>query len=713
MKQGDIAKINAEIFIDLDTANKEYHEKTRERISKVFDSPFDENQKADMARMGINNAMFVNVADYIITALVGLSYSNGNSVSVVGAPKKALLWQAILSKLMKTSNFRLHWHESLVDKYLGGIGFMGIEADPDPTNFLGAKAVCWPAINCRWPMTYKDPLMEDVDHFCYFDVVTLKSAIIRLGVKYDETMLDGIFQAAKVTPLSTLPIFSGNIFKQSGRIENTPVPVIHVYRKDYQNYVKLVQYNKDGTDIISTRNIPIKEGAKVEDGVMSYFMGFTGDEKKALDYIGRFKKDAWKADKLKRVVVQTSVGGYDTGEVTVLPTTLYPWVPLVYKKVRYSNPVGVMAQVEGINIAVNHALQIQIASGRASCGLKVFVGEGNDPEELSKLLSKINAVIPIKVIDSGGGKMFTVDVHQLQASGAQFESLMDRLMSFAEISTGTDDLLRNGVQKGDTPNGGIQRIGSIKFRPHMDNDQAVLSKIGRVLVDCVKAWSQYDKVVRYFESDDVLLEKITGEPDVMANKMEAPGYNLEVPINYRVIEGDEVHYVNDIRNTDPDVEVVFVAAPATEDVKRAWADGFLNTMRELPESSYYLIDQYLSLLNHPDAKKIGKQLRDDRALTGQLEQLKKENERLEREVTLVGQQTIRANRTAEIAKFKSDLSVIAGEFRTFLKQAREGTATPEDAERGSQMLEILLQKLDSELGEENLTTEDKVSKAIN
>lgn len=681
-----IAQTNADIFQELDRQNKDFQDNAARFRRKHYRSPYSDEMLKKIAQSGLE-PIYINIIKPHVKTLVGMMYSNKNSVTAIpinGDSKMAFAAQAALTALFQYNQWPLTYRRVLTDQMISGIGFAMVDRDDSFTpNPFGVKLKYMDFAKCRWSTNYSHPLMDDLDMFAYYDMMTIKSAIVRSGKPYSDKMLTDVTEQISSLPdvLSANPLFDQS-FKERrfGRMtENTIVPWFETYRKDYKNYQRLI-YKKDG-NVIRSEMIPVgkSEGGKElqgYDNVMSYFYSEKDGGSYAKDKVEELKKVGdLQALKLERVVKSVSVGGYSIGEY-VLPTQHYPFVPFVYDMQEGGVPVGAVEDLESIYTALNQTVLLTLLNARLQCNFHIMAPTGSikDMDAFELQWSKTGSVVEVDPVSVGGSQpMMPVPVYAQQLPST-FGDLTQMLIKMAEYSSSVSEALQ-GINTGEKPSGvaleQLQSYGGLKFRPHAETNQASLSRLGKVAFDFAKQLMPNDVIIRFKEEDDDFLESIsitddekqdTGllaqrvkdEKSAIAQRVNMPGYNVEMPLNYRVQVGEDVVFVNDFKNSETDLDFRIVAAPSTESQRYNWQAVIGNMIRQFPEMTPVLGPEALKMLDYPNADKLFKKMDVLEQTRAQLRDALSQIEILKSEQVNLMQQNIRTKMSADVTKVTAD-----------------------------------------------------------
>lgn len=704
LNRNPIAASNAQAFFFYDQMNHQYLTDFERWRKKVFDNPYTDKQMAQISDNGLDTGTFVNAYARIIETWVAMMYSNKNGMTVIpsnGNPKKAFLWQLILAAAQQINHLPLVYQRVLTDTVIGGIGFLMVDVDdsfnPNP---LGFTYKYMDVAKCRWSNNYSHPLMDDLDEFIYFDTMTVKAAIVKSGLEFDKSMLEDITQQILNFPesLKSTPSLSSLSQQSMGSQENRLVPWIELYRKEYVGYVELLTHDDSKNNIVGRKLVQVDEydkDASPAQNAMSYFISQKKSNEEASDIIEKYKKIGdMKNLRLKRVVKQVSIGGLDVGGFT-LPTSHFPFVPFKFKEIDNSNPIGIMKQIEGMGTTLNQAMLMKIIKARKLMP-KWLAPNGAvniaDKTKFAKEASDISSVIwfdPVSLGSSGGSA--TPEL-MAPASGADsLSEVMEFVINEMMQSTGVDEAMM-GLSQGGTPMSGaaigqLQSAGSLKLKMFADKLQVSMARVGKLSIDYCKSESKDDVVVRYFEGNEELLgyaaaddaEAMMQDPTAVAVRADAPGYNVEVPINKRVKFNGHEMMINDLRDTDVDLDVFVVGSPAVESSRRMQAAVMQDLIHQMPipQVGAALVEPLLKALDIPQAHQIAKKLDQTQSLIAENEELKKKIEIANSEQVRLMQQNIRAKDTAEVAKFKANLDGMLSELKAQVDEQMKTTGAVE------------------------------------
>jgi hypothetical protein len=627
---------------------------------------------------------------------------------------------------------------------ISGIGFAQVDIDdgfaPNP---YGARIKYMDFEKCRWSTNYTHPLMDDLDVFAYYDILTVKSAIVRSGQKYDPKMIDSIQSEIVALPESLKNMSSiGGLSEVTKKTENKLVPWIETYRKDWVGYQKLIFYDKDKNKITRSEMIPIgkdKSGKELGgyENVMSYF--YTEDDN------GAFAKskveDIKSLGKLKhldiqRVVKSVSVGGHDIGEFK-LPTSMFPFVPFIYDMQEGGYPEGAVKDIESINVALNQTVLLSILNARLQCNFHIIAPTGSikDMDAFEMQWSKVGSVIEADPVTVGNSTQALMPQPvYAQPLPSTFSDMMQMLIRMAEYSSSVTEALQGRVT-GEKPSGvameQMQSFGGLKFVPHAETNQASISRLGKIAVDYIKEYSGYDTIIRYKEQDSELADQISVEPEegmnpaamnerisssmsAVGQKVSYPGYNMEMPLNYRVQTPEGVKIVNDIKNAEADVDFIITATPSTDTARQNWLAILENWMRQYPASAEVVGEEALKLSNYPGADKLAAKINTVKNLRAELESSKNVIETLKSEQVNLMQQNVRTKMGSDITKVTADYRMKLDKLFNDFKLAVDTMKAGGGSEKGAEEFERVMQELESLVGQQaQSATPESVQETVN
>lgn len=697
-----IALSNSQVFSFRDSKTRVWHQKAAQYRKNVFSNPFSQTAQTEIRGYGLDPRAFLPVHDAVIDSWVGLMMSNKNSVTVIPKkddPTRSYLWQVIISDIMRKSHWLKVRRKILEDQASSGIGFALVDGCDDfNDNIYGTVVKYMDYEDCRWDNTYSDPFMQDLDDFCYYTMMSVKSAIIRSGIEYDERMFGDLCSQATKLPdsLKEAPsIRNAENRNTEGANENQLVPWIQVWSKEYKQYLNLIEYDKNKENIVSRYRVEY-DGGDVTDSIMSYFINYLdGDKDKAQFITNEFKKNenSIKPLKEKRVIKNISIGGLGLAS-EVLPTKLYPFIPFKFKEIQGAAPIGLVERFDGLARAANQAFQLEFLTSKhnASKHYELPAGVANK-EQVKKEFSQIIGIVETTPQNTGTANPLSIREIPNSQNPSNLMSIVQFLINFIEKSSGIDDVI-SGTYSGTPPSGDaveqLQKYGGLKFRPFAEDDQDAMCQVGRVLIDFAKANTKLNAVVRIFENDPLAQGQMSsvGGDMIMDHK---DGKLFEISINKR--DGEKI--INDIHNTDEDVDVVIVAAPFTESQRRQAASGMALTMQQAPETSRYIIGDYLNLMEYPQAHSISQKLDNSKQLEAQVSSLNEQLTKSRKEIVNLMQQLLTSEKVKEVTKesqkFKSTMESLINEVDGALKNGKIDKAV---ADETKQRLESAIEDMD-------------------
>ena len=730
-----IASTNADIFQELDRQNADFMSEAQRLRRKHYKSPYTDAMLKKIEESGLE-PIYVNIIKPHVKTLVGMMYSNKNSVTAIpnnSESKYAYIWQALITAFLQVNNWPTIYRRVLTDQMISGIGFAQIDIDdgfnPNP---FGARIKYMDFEKCRWSTNYTHPLMDDLDVFAYYDILTVKSAIVRSGKKYDPQMINSIQSEIVSLPesLKNISVFGG-LSEVTKKNENKLVPWIETYRKDWVGYQKLIFYDKDKTKIARSEMIPIgkdKSGKELGgyENVMSYF--YTEDDEGKL---AKSKVEDIKAlGKLKhldvqRVVKSVSVGGHDIGEYT-LPTNMFPFVPFVYDMQEGGYPEGAVKDIESINVALNQTVLLSILNARLQCNFHIIAPTGSikDMDAFEMQWSKVGSVIEADPVTVGNSTQALMPQPvYAQPLPSTFSDMMQMLIRMAEYSSSVTEALQGRVT-GEKPSGvameQMQSFGGLKFVPHAETNQASIARLGKVAVDYIKEYSGYDTIIRYKEQDSELADQISVEPNegmnpaamnsrindsmtAVGQKVSYPGYNMEMPLNYRVQTPEGMKIVNDIKNAEADVDFIITATPSTDTARQNWLAILENWMRQYPASAEVVGEEALKLSNYPGAEKLAAKINTVKSLRSELENAQSVIEKLKGEQVNLMQQNVRTKMSSDVTKVTADyrmkLDKLFNDFKLAVDTMKAGGGE-EGENKGADQFEKVMGDLEAMVAEQ-------------
>lgn len=706
---GKIAASNAQAYSFLDDQNRPWLTEAVRQKKRVFDNPYTKQQKADVVGNGGDPSTFLSMYSKIVDGWVGMMYSNKNSMTAIprgGDPNQAFLWQIAMTEFQRINMHLLHIQQMLVDQITVGIGFMMVDRDDSfNPNMFGTVERYLDFEKCRWSNNYSHPLMDDLDMFVYYDLITLKSAIVRSGLKYDDKMMQNYYATALDLPDSLKQNTGFNLENQTmGAEENRLVPWIEVFRKEHKNYIKLTEYDTDKTRIIRSRLIEDRDiSAGIGDSAMSFFTTVT-DSGNAESIVKEYS-DLGKMDRLKqtRCVKQISIGGLDVGAFT-LPTQHYPMVPFRFKRAENSNPVGIMKQLEGNGMAMNHALLLELMQMRTLAGVKweLPAGTVKNRETFVKQISRINGVIDTEPQQLGNGEIMKPNPIFPTNSPMNGIQMIQFLDNYSSDAAGLGDI-QAGTYSGSPPSGdainSLQKYGGLKFRPYADAFQIGLARLANISVDYIKVLSKDDQTLRMLIEDDDLMKQII-ESGIPAQKVNYPGFNIEMPMNKKYYDSGKKKIWNDFKNAEQDIDMAMVGSPATDSQRKQWAEISMGMMNQRPEYVSMLGPLVLQWLEVPGAHKIGKNMDQIEILTNQVQDLTRKLKIATGEQVRLMEQNIRSKVTADTVKisaqYKSKLEKQHNDFELLLNDPQ---ATTEDRQEAADQIIQTIQEMESILAQ--------------
>lgn len=710
---GRIATQNAELWCAANDNNSDYFEQVAryERYARTI--PYTDKQLKQIRTRGLEPGFLQTIAP-IVETLVGMFASNKSMPTAIPLGDNtglAFLAQVLLTEFFRKNMWSVLQTQVYTDTLITGRGWAMIDIDDGTTNNnpFGCQLRYMPYRKVRWSSNYTHPLMDDADYLCVYDMMSVKAALIRSGKPYDEKMqyVSEIWNWPSV--LQDRKYFGDYWREQSGRNENSIVPWIETYWKDYKNYVKLIQLDKDKNKIVRSFKVPIKnESDGLYQNTMSYFYDIAdGDGEKAKTTMNEFMKlGKLEPLKLQRVIKSVSVGGYDIGEYE-LPTNKYPIVNFDFNVFEQGNPVGIVERIYGTQALINQSLMISVDNGRLTNSFRMMFPNGSvdDPNVAMQRLSKHGGHISYEAQTFGSNQVVEPKPLVTPPLSNHFFELIDRLLLWQQNATSVNEAMQ-GQYQGSTPPAGaavraMQETAGMKFQPYANKMQASICRLASVAWDYIREYSKYDVIVRMMDEDDELVERITipnagldtvgalrelnTKPEAIGMRTDFPTYNMEVPVNYRIQDGDTVHYINDLKNTEDGVEIVITTAAATDTAKQRWGDVMFDFIHQHPDKGEVILPIILKMLGFPQARKIAQKLDIVARVTGENEQLKAVNQQLVKQAKLLSEQNFRAKtneeKTKEMGKYKSAFETLRNDMQSILKNNKgENVNTAEVAE---------------------------------
>ncbi|HND36675.1 MAG TPA: hypothetical protein PKZ49_08680, partial [Nitrosomonas sp.] len=339
-------------------------------------------------------------------------------------------------------------------------------------------------------------------------------------------------------------------------------------------------------------------------------------------------------------------------------------------------PVGAVEDLESIYTALNQTVLLTLLNARLQCNFHIMAPTGSikDMDAFELQWSKTGSVVEVDPVSVGGSQpMMPVPVYAQQLPST-FGDLTQMLIKMAEYSSSVSEALQ-GINTGEKPSGvaleQLQSYGGLKFRPHAETNQTSLSRLGKVAFDFAKQLMPNDVIIRFKEEDDDFLESISitddekqdpgllaqrvkDEKSAIAQRVNMPGYNVEMPLNYRVQVGEDVVFVNDFKNSETDLDFRIVAAPSTESQRYNWQAVIGNMIRQFPEMTPVLGPEALKMLDYPNADKLFKKMDVLEQTRAQLRDALSQIEILKSEQVNLMQQNIRTKMSADVTKVTAD-----------------------------------------------------------
>ena len=147
-----IAQTNADIFQELDRQNKDFQDNAARFRRKHYRSPYSDEMLKKIAQSGLE-PIYINIIKPHVKTLVGMMYSNKNSVTAIpinGDSKMAFAAQAALTALFQYNQWPLTYRRVLTDQMISGIGFAMVDRDDSFTpNPFGVKLKYMDFAKCR------------------------------------------------------------------------------------------------------------------------------------------------------------------------------------------------------------------------------------------------------------------------------------------------------------------------------------------------------------------------------------------------------------------------------------------------------------------------------------------------------------------------------------------------------------------------------------
>lgn len=605
-------------------------------------NPWSEEQKKRLEAYKLNTEVYMNFFKPTLDALTGVMMSNNNKVITMpdnSRPARAYLWQPIMQRLFDDSSWPLIYPRILADQFSSGIGWAYVTPeDPLMRSILGTRIRYMDYLNVRWPLAVREPLFEDANHLVQFDVVTIKQAIMMSGEPYDPNMLNGwkdcltFFEEGYGKGLEHL----GNFKENSERMEESVIPMINVFTKENKRYWELITFDEDKNRIESSELIPRsnEEDEDPESDMMSHYFSESDsyDERRIkVEKIKGFMNSQERINPSLRVrVVQSqSVGGHSVGRYE-LPTSDYPLVPFVYDMFEQGRPCGVLKHIRGINMTFNETLQLMMLIGRFSATPRVFVNTGSlrNRDAFLDQMQGYNPVIEVDMQVDSEGKPMPLQVVPPTPLSPYFTELMRMCMMMVDFVTSVTDAVRGSFEGAAQPaNSAINTMlasSQQRFNPKALANQYSIIKAAKVAVGMIKKFSDSDKVIYILEDDNTITELLAEESDddsfkdvaeskkeVIGRKVNTPRFNAQIPVNYRVQTGkgkDTV--INNLRDTDEEVDFRMEAVPATDNVRQNWINSFNTMLNQWPEATKAFAQDLFQLMNYPHAHKLSKKLNE-------------------------------------------------------------------------------------------------------
>lgn len=699
---GKIANANAQIFTYRAQELQNWRLQAINYRKAQYDNPFSERQRGQIENQGLNPEAFINVFAATNESFVGTLMSNKSSFSV--APKvkntpKAYLWQAVILDILKKSYFPKIKKRALDDMINVGIGFLGVDAAPPwRPNIYNTVVKYIDFENCLWPTTYDDPFMQDAEDFIYFCDMSVQSLIVKTGEKYDPKMRANVIREMTSTPdtLKRSKLFNTSF---GGAEENQLCFYIEVFKKEWKNYVDLIDYENGEPE--KKFRFEYNDAVSMSDNVMSFFIDKGGNNEKSKTLAQQYLSDEKRIKPLKQIrcVKYRSAGCYDF-KPEEIPTKYIPIVPLSYKDVQGANPIGVYTQFGGLNKMINQALFLEFLTAKknASTHWKLPQNSVRDEKEFTEQISTLNGVIRTTPQTLGSGSVSEPEPVTYQAPAGAMLQMIPFIEERIKDGIGMDDILM-GTYSGTPPSGDaveqLQRYGGIRLTQYAVNDQMAMAQLAEIIHDYAKERSDFDKVTTMFIGDDSLYSNL-----LQSNVAEDMGNNrVVIPINRR--ENNIIK--NSLKAEDDDIEIEYVAAPFMETHRKQLQAGLSMMMQQGgPDVVSAISPFFFQVMDIPQAHAIASQINTQQQLLEQISALKEDLRKSNDEVKNISQQLIRSTTRTEVTResqrFKSIMETLRNDFTLAVK---EGKIDQEIADENINKLEKVMDDLSKILFNQN------------
>ena len=651
---GSLAKDNILQFKELDSFLKLTMEEFRALRKIVSGNPYSDEQKERIEKIKLNPGMFINFYVPTIDTIVGMMYSNNNRVTAIPMgkdPEKAYVWQPVLASLFEDSDWAIIYPEILQDYAILGIGWIGVDVDTDfNPKPLGTRLERIDPFKMRWPLTYNYPMMDDADVLMRYEIMTVKQAIIKTGKAFDEEMLENFKDSTDFFEDYAKLEHLGDFSLSSDKIENSRLLYLEACTKETKKYQRLLFKDEISGEVIKTEDIPIDDryrGAKGEEAfenVYSYFWKLTKSKDGETSEIIKQK-----VEKLKRsngleevnkpmVLKRVSVGGHDIGTFE-LPTSRYPWIPLSFNMFETGIPVGVVKNIRPLVHGMNENIHLLLLNGRIANQVRILAPEESiSDESLVTQLQETGGVVKYKLKSFPDGSPAKPEIIPPFSISSDFYQLQNMFSELVNVIASINEAMQ-GEFKGEQPSNitmqSLKESGTAKFKPKAVRAQSVICRAAAVAVDFIKVYSLYDKVLRIVDNEDENEDMYVDQPDQdvaaqqlamskgqkIGRKVKRNGYNTEVPINYRVQDGKNTIILNNLKDSENEVDMRMASAPATETARRIWQQGVAIVMNQFPQSSQVLLKEFLKMSEYPQAHKVADKIDTLTNLQGSVQQL--------------------------------------------------------------------------------------------
>jgi hypothetical protein len=315
----------------------------------------------------------------------------------------------------------------------------------------------------------------------------------------------------------------------------------------------------------------------------------------------------------------------------IMPIEEYPIVPIANRQDRNPYPMSDVSFVRPMQDSLNKIHMLMIANASSSTNVKVFVPEGSaDLDRVERDLAKAgHAVIPY---DASEGQITIAAPTPLPtALYTQFQllqTMIERTLGVYSVNQGDPS------QAPPTYRGLLQidEMGQRRIKSKLDDVEASLNQIGRVIVPMIQLVYTKEKIVRLIQPNNKISETIM---------------NQYVPTNF----GDIIGSINNIQQGRYDV---VVASGSTLPTNRS-------AERELYLEYYKMgiVDQIAVLQKSDiaDAEEIVNRSGQISQLLQQVQGLEEENKKLKGDLQTAQREEIHAKKRLAVQKFEGDIGI--------------------------------------------------------